>query len=54
MVPISKYGCEQAIKKWKKDEFEAINAVDMYKENLDGEILVTYPLIKEQQIVWQN
>lgn len=31
-----------------------ITAVDMYKENLDGKELVSYPLMKEQQIIWQN
>ncbi len=31
-----------------------ITAVDMHKEDLDGDALVAYPLIKEQQIVWQN
>jgi len=31
-----------------------ITAVDMYKEDLEGEVLVSYPLIKEQQILWQN
>ncbi len=31
-----------------------ITAVDMNKEDLDGEVLVSYPLIKKQQIVWQN
>lgn len=31
-----------------------ISAVDMNRENLDGEQLVSYPLIKEQQIRWQN
>ncbi len=31
-----------------------IFAVDMHKENLDGDTLVTYPLMKEQKIKWQN
>ena len=31
-----------------------ITAVDMHKENLDGEILVRYPLILQQQICYQN
>ena len=31
-----------------------ITAVDMYKENLDGNKLVRYPLIKEEQIKMQN
>lgn len=32
----------------------SICAVDMHKENLDGETLVSYPLITEQHICWQN
>ena len=31
-----------------------ITAVDMYKENLEGGHLVTYPLIQGEQIKWQN
>ena len=31
-----------------------ITAVDMHKENLDGEDVISYPLIKNQQIKWQN
>ena len=31
-----------------------ITAVDMYKENLDGNELVRYPLIIEEQINYQN
>ena len=31
-----------------------ISAIDMHKENLDGEKLVSYPLIKGQMISWQN
>ena len=31
-----------------------ITVVDMYKENLDGNKLVRYPLIKEEQIKMQN
>ena len=31
-----------------------IYAVDMHKENLDGATLVSYPLVTEQQIRWQN
>ena len=31
-----------------------ITAVDMNRENLDGAEVVRYPLIKEQQINWQN
>ena len=35
-------------------ENSQITAVDMFRENLDGEKVITYPLIKEQQIKWQN
>lgn len=35
-------------------ENHAICAVDMYRCDLKGEALYTYPLIKMQQIVWQN
>lgn len=31
-----------------------ITAVDMCKENLDSKELIRYPLIKEEQIKWQN
>ena len=31
-----------------------ISAVDMHKENLDGEELICYPAMKEEQIRWQN
>ena len=31
-----------------------ITAIDMYKENLDGESLIRYPLIKDEQIKMQN
>lgn len=31
-----------------------ITAVDMHKENLDGDKLIRYPLIKEEQIRMQN
>ncbi|MEE3420935.1 MAG: choloylglycine hydrolase [Lachnospiraceae bacterium] len=35
-------------------ENSQINAVDMHKENLDGDTVVTYDLIKGQQIHFQN
>ena len=31
-----------------------ISAVDMRRENLDGNTLIRYPLKKEQTIVYQN
>ena len=35
-------------------ENRSITAVDMHRENLDGEQLISYPLNTEQQILWQN
>lgn len=35
-------------------ENQQITAVDMHKENLDGDSIVRYPLIQDQQIKWQN
>lgn len=31
-----------------------ITAVDMYRENLDGTRVISYPLLKELEIKWQN
>lgn len=31
-----------------------ITAVDMYRENLDGTQVISYPLLKESEIKWQN
>ena len=35
-------------------ENSQITAVDMHKEATDGEALIRYPMIKEQQIRYQN
>ena len=35
-------------------ENSQITAVDMFRENLDKNKVITYPLIKKQQIKWQN
>lgn len=35
-------------------ENHQITAVSMYNENLEGAVLVSYPLVKGQQILWQN
>ena len=35
-------------------ENSQISAVDMHRENLDGDALVTYPLAEGQQIHFQN
>ncbi len=35
-------------------ENSGISAVDMRKENLDGEHLICYPMIRNQKINWQN
>ena len=31
-----------------------ITAVDMHREDLDGNVPILYPLVEEQQILWQN
>lgn len=31
-----------------------LTAVDLHREDLDGSTLATYPLVTEQQILWQN
>ena len=31
-----------------------LTAVDLHRENLDGSALIAYPLITEQQILWQH
>ena len=35
-------------------ENRQITAVDMHKEDMDGTELVSYPLVKEQQIRWMK
>ncbi len=35
-------------------ENHQITGVDMHRENLDGSCLVSYPLVKGQQVLWQN
>ncbi len=35
-------------------ENHQITAVDMHREELDGDRLVAYPLVKGQQVLWQN
>ena len=35
-------------------ENHQITAVDMHRENLDGETLVHYPVVKGEHILWQN
>ena len=35
-------------------ENSQITAVDMHKEDMDGTELVSYPLVKEQQIRWMK
>ena len=39
-----------------KESYEnhQITAVDMHRENLDGETLVHYPVVKGEHILWQN
>lgn len=35
-------------------ENHQITAVDMHRENLDGTLLISYPLVQGEQINWQN
>ena len=35
-------------------ENHQITAVDMHRENLDGETLVHYPVVTGEHILWQN
>lgn len=45
---------DKGIYYYKTYDNSQITAVDMYKENLDGQRLVSYPMFKGQQIKWQN
>lgn len=45
---------DKGIYYYKTYDNSQITAVDMYKENLDGQRLVSYPLLTGQQIKWQN
>ena len=45
---------DQGIYYYTTYENHAISAVDMHRCNLEGEEIYTYPLIKTQQIKWQN
>ncbi len=45
---------DKGIYYYKTYENSQITAVDMYKENLDGQGLSVYPMLRTQQIRWQN
>ena len=45
---------DKGIYYYKTYDNSQITAVDMYKENLDGQRLVSYPLLTGQQVRWQN
>ena len=45
---------DKGIYYYKTYENSQICAVDMYKENLDGQRIASYPLLKTPQIRWQN
>ncbi len=45
---------DKGIYYYKTYDNNQITAVDLYKENLDGQRLVTYPMLTGQQIKWQN
>lgn len=45
---------EKGIYYYKTYNNNRISAVDMHKENLNSNQLISYPLLKSQQIYWQN
>ncbi|MGM9550934.1 MAG: choloylglycine hydrolase [Clostridia bacterium] len=45
---------DKGIYYYKTYDNSQINAVDMYKENLDGKELISYPLLKKQNVLFQN
>jgi len=45
---------DKGIYYYKTYENSQIMAVDMFRENLDGDVPVAYPLVTGQQISWQN
>lgn len=58
LYEITIYSCccntDKGIYYYKTYDNSQITAVDMYKENLDGNTVISYPLVKKQQILWQN
>lgn len=58
LYEITIYSCccntDKGIYYYRTYDNSQISAVDMNRENLDGDQLVSYPLMKEQQIRWQN
>ena len=45
---------DKGIYYYKTYDNSQIAAVDMHRENLNGKQIISYPLVKEQQINWQN
>ena len=45
---------DKAIYYYRTYENNQITAVDMHRENLDGTQVISYPLLKESEIKWQN
>lgn len=45
---------DKGIYYYKTYENSQITGINMYKENLDGSILISYNLIKNQQVLMQN
>lgn len=45
---------DRGIYYYKTYENSQITAVDMHRENLDGRTLITYPLVMNQQVRWEN
>lgn len=45
---------DKGIYYYKSYENSQISAVDMYREDLDSDKLISYPFIQEQNVLWQN
>lgn len=58
LYEITIYSCccntDKGIYYYRTYDNSQISAIDMHRENLDGNQVVSYPLITEQQIRWQN
>ena len=46
--------CDRGIYYYTTYENSRISAVDMGREDLEGSLLIRYPLVREEQIFWQN
>lgn len=58
LYEITIYSCccntDKGIYYYKTYDNSQIAAVDMYRENLDADTIISYPLVKTQQVLWLN